>query len=221
MYLKLRYNTGVKQFRIFAIVFGCIITVIVLGLNAFGAFHSFEDWTIDLRFRYGRWEIEDPGQQIALVAIDDPSLDTIGRWPWKRSLLAQATDEMVRAGATTIAYDILFTEPEEGTTGDQLLANALRQSNAVIALSTREESPLNADWETPVGQAQLAAFTTAVEAGIDRDINVIIAQAGLNDFYKSKVLQRPGAMKGLAAWLSLERLRDQGKLPKTQKVLIF
>ena len=217
VYLKFRYNTGVKQFRIFAIVFGCIITVIVLGLNAFGAFHSFEDWTIDLRFRYGRWEIEDPGQQIALVAIDDPSLDTIGRWPWKRSLLAQATDEMARAGATTIAYDILFTEPEEGTTGDQLLANALRQSNAVIALSTREESPLNADWETPVGQAQLAAFTTAVEAGIDRDINVIIAQAGLNDFYKSKVLQRPGAMKGLAAWLSLERLRDQGKLPKTQK----
>ena len=194
---------------------GCAVVATVLALNSIGVFRWLEDWTIDLRFRYGRWEIEDPGEQIALVAIDDPSLDTIGRWPWKRSLMAQATDEIVRAGAKTIAYDILFAEPEEDTTGDKELSEAMAKANCVVALAMREEKVLNPVWETSKGQQQLAAFTNAVAAGMDRDINVIIAQAGMVEPFKSLVLDRPAALKGLAALMYLEQLRKQGKLPKT------
>ena len=193
---------------------GCAVVATVLALNSIGVFRWLEDWTIDLRFRYGRWEIEDPGEQIALVAIDDASLDTIGRWPWKRSLMAQATDEIARAGAKTIAYDILFIEPEENTTGDKDLSEAMGKTNCVVAIAMREEKVLDPMWETSKGQEQLAAFTYAVAAGMDRDINVIIAEAGLVEPYKSRVLERPAALKGLAALMSLERLRNQGKLPK-------
>jgi len=194
---------------------GCAVVATVLALNSIGVFRWLEDWTIDLRFRYGRWEIEDPGEQIALVAIDDASLDTIGRWPWKRSLMAQATDEIARAGAKTIAYDILFIEPEEDTTGDKDLSEAMGKTNCVVAIAMREEKVLDPMWETSKGQEQLAAFTYAVAAGMDRDINVIIAEAGLVEPYKSRVLERPAALKGLAALMSLERLRNQGKLPKS------
>ena len=194
---------------------GCAVVATVLALNSIGVFRWLEDWTIDLRFRYGRWEIEDPGKQIALVAIDDASLDTIGRWPWKRSLMAQATDEMARAGAKTIAFDILFVEPEDETTGDKDLAEAMGKVNCVVALAMREEKVLNPVWETSKGQQQLAAFTNAVAAGMDRDINVILAQAGMVEPFKSLVLERPAALKGLAALMYLEQLRKQGKLPKT------
>ncbi len=208
-----------KNIRSIALWVGGAVVAMVLVLNAIDIFRWLEEWTLDLRFRYGRWEIEDPGEQIALVAIDDASLDTIGRWPWKRELLAQATREIARAGAKTIAYDILFMEPEEGTTGnangDADLAAAMEQSQCVVALSVREEKVLDPVWETPLGQEQLYAFTTAVAAGIHRDIKVIIAEAGLVDPFKSRVLERPLALKGLAAWLTLERLRLQGKLPST------
>ncbi|MSR33431.1 MAG: CHASE2 domain-containing protein [Phycisphaerales bacterium] len=206
-----------KNVRSVAIVVGCIITLITLGLNAVGSFQWIEDWTIDLRFRYVRWQIEDIGEQIALVAIDDASLDTIGRWPWKRSLLAQATEEIARAGAQTIAFDILFTEPEEDSTGDVELAKAMSQSQCVVALTRRLDIVLDPVWETPLGKMQLAAFTNAVEAGIDRDINVIIEQAALVEPYKAQVLARPTALKEVAAWRTLERFRAQGKLPKTFK----
>ena len=204
-----------KNIRWSAVWIGCAVVATVLALNSIGVFRWLEDWTIDLRFRYGRWEIEDPGEQIALVAIDDPSLDTIGRWPWKRSLMAQATDEIARAGAKTIAYDILFAEPEEDTTGDKELSEAMAKANCVVALAMREEKVLNPVWETSKGQQQLAAFTNAVAAGMDRDINVIIAQAGMVEPFKSLVLDRPAALKGLAALMYLEQLRKQGKLPKT------
>ena len=194
---------------------GCAVVATVLAFNSIGVFRWLEDWTLDLRFRYGRWEIEDPGKQIALVAIDDASLDTIGRWPWKRSLMAQATDEMARAGAKTIAFDILFVEPEDETTGDKDLAEAMGKVNCVVALAMREEKVLNPVWETSKGQQQLAAFTNAVAAGMDRDINVILAQAEMVEPFKSLVLERPAALKGLAALMYLEQLRKQGKLPKT------
>ena len=187
----------------------------MLILNAFGFFRWAEDWTIDLRFRYGRWHEENPGEQLALVAIDDSSLDTIGRWPWKRTLLAEATREIAHAGAKTIAYDILFIEPEDNTTGDADLATAMSQAQCVVALAMREEKVLDPVWETPQGMAQLAAFTTAVAAGMDRDINVIITEAGLVEPYKSRVLERPAALKGLASLVTLERLRNEGKLPKS------
>ena len=204
-----------KNFRSIAIWVGSSLALIVLVLNAFGEFRWLEDLTIDLRFRYGRSKIQDPGVQLALVAIDDSSLDTIGRWPWKRSLIAQATDEITRAGAKTIAYDILFFEPEDDTTGDSDLAAAMRHSKSVVALAMREEKVLDPVWETPLGQAQLSALTAAVACGMDRDINVIIAEAGLVEPYKSRVLERPAALKGFAALMTLDRLRKEGKFPKS------
>ncbi|MCE9618815.1 MAG: adenylate/guanylate cyclase domain-containing protein [Planctomycetes bacterium] len=182
-------------------------------MNASGLFRWLEDGTIDLRFRYGRWQPEKLGDQLALVAIDDASLDTIGRWPWQRAWLAQAAEEISRAGAKTMAFDILFIEPEEGTTGDEALAAAMARTPTVFAMSVREDKVLDPMWETPAGEVQLAALAKAVSLGIDHDMKVVIEEAGLKEPYRSKVLERPAAFKGLAAWLTLEQLRKEGKLP--------
>jgi CHASE2 domain-containing sensor protein len=51
-------------------------------------------------------------EQVAIVAIDEKSLNAVGRWPWSRSKIAELTDRINQAGAAVIAFDILFSEPE-------------------------------------------------------------------------------------------------------------
>jgi len=48
----------VKNIRWSAVWIGCAVVATVLALNSIGVFRWLEDWTIDLRFRYGRWEID-------------------------------------------------------------------------------------------------------------------------------------------------------------------
>ncbi len=53
-----------------------------------------------------------PSDKIAVIAIDQTSLDNIGRWPWSRKVLADMTDKLVAAKAKVIAYTVLFSEPQ-------------------------------------------------------------------------------------------------------------
>ena len=49
---------------------------------------------------------------IAIVDIDDKSLQEIGRWPWSRSTLADLLNRIQEQGAAVVAFDILFAEKE-------------------------------------------------------------------------------------------------------------
>lgn len=50
---------------------------------------------------------------VAIVDIDDKSLAKEGRWPWPRHKIAQLVSRLQDAGAVVIAFDIMFSEPEE------------------------------------------------------------------------------------------------------------
>lgn len=47
------------------------------------------------------------------MAIDEKSLNKIGRWPWPRSVMARLVDKLAQGGAKTIGLDVIFSEPEE------------------------------------------------------------------------------------------------------------
>lgn len=66
---------------------------------------------------------------IAIVAIDDLSLAQQGRWPWPRRTHAALIKKLHRAGAKTIVFDILFTEP---SSGDAALKRAMQAHGKVI-----------------------------------------------------------------------------------------
>ena len=51
--------------------------------------------------------------QVVIVDIDDKSIQSEGRWPWSRSTLATLVDKLKQQGATVIAFDMFFAEPEE------------------------------------------------------------------------------------------------------------
>ncbi|MFH0909701.1 MAG: adenylate/guanylate cyclase domain-containing protein [bacterium] len=50
--------------------------------------------------------------QVAVIDIDEPSIRKFGQWPWPRFLLAEMTDKILGAGATVLAFDMVFAEPD-------------------------------------------------------------------------------------------------------------
>ena len=76
-----------------------------------------------------------PPDPIIIVAIDEPSMAEIGRqWPWPRSLHARLIQQLNKAGAKVIGFDILFSEPSEPAE-DEELARILRGSGNVVLVS--------------------------------------------------------------------------------------
>ncbi len=86
---------------------------------------------------------EHPTVPIVIVAVDDNSFSTIEQqWPWPRGLHAQLVDALHEAGASVIAFDILFAERDTHGQDKDLAAAIARAGNVVlasdIAKTTRE-----------------------------------------------------------------------------------
>lgn len=74
-----------------------------------------------------------PAEDVVVVAIDDPSLAEIGRWPWRRSVHAALIERLSAAGARVIAFDVILHEPNpDNREADRVLADAIAASGRVI-----------------------------------------------------------------------------------------
>jgi len=89
---------------------GVVIVVLVMIFNrASDLIPSLERKAYDLGVRATSRE---PAKNITIIAIDDESLEKIGRWPWSRDVLAKMTDQLAAAKAKVIANTILLSEPQ-------------------------------------------------------------------------------------------------------------
>jgi len=53
--------------------------------------------------------------EIALAVIDEKSLDTVGMWPWPRSVIGKLIDRLSADGAKVIGFDAGFWEPDKNS----------------------------------------------------------------------------------------------------------
>src|SRR5262245_2229198 len=90
-----------------------VATTTFLGLSYSGSavLRTLETESLDLRFRLRG--VRPPGNEVAVVLVDDRSLETLGRWPLSRRLFAKAVELVDHAGARVIVFDLLFTEPDQ------------------------------------------------------------------------------------------------------------
>lgn len=79
----------------------------------------FDAAALDVQFRM-RGE-RDPGQEIALVLVDEKSLAEVGRWPWSRDVQARLLDRLAAAGPKVIGLDVIYAETEESDRTSQLM----------------------------------------------------------------------------------------------------
>ncbi|MCB9072758.1 MAG: adenylate/guanylate cyclase domain-containing protein [Bdellovibrionaceae bacterium] len=74
---------------------------------------------------------------VVLVAIDDASVQEVGRWPWGRDVIANLFDELLRYDVATVGLDIIFSEPELGEgVNDQRLGKIINAHKEKIILGT-------------------------------------------------------------------------------------
>ncbi len=76
---------------------------------------------------------EPPGQEIALVRIDDRTMRALGNWPLPHEVLAKTVDRLRDAGARVVALDLLLLNREKrNAAGPDPLAASLDRMPAAL-----------------------------------------------------------------------------------------
>lgn len=95
------------------VVIGVALTlaVAVIYLGNFSLFDNFEYKLYD--FRASLRQNTQLNKNIVIVAIDDASIEKMGRWPWPRSILADLVSRFSASGARVIGANMVFSEPDK------------------------------------------------------------------------------------------------------------
>jgi adenylate cyclase len=109
---------------------GLIACAIPLALYALDGLERIELQTVDGRFSI-RGE-RAPPDDVAVVLIDNQSLERIGTFPFPRSVHGDVIEALHRDGARVIAYDVQFTEPSPEPSEDRALARAIERADGVV-----------------------------------------------------------------------------------------
>jgi adenylate cyclase len=115
-----------------------IVLLAGLGLQAGNLLSRLEYSSVDQRFTIrGN---QGPPSDIALVAIDQRTftLPPTPQWPFKRTDHAKVIDNLVKAGAKVIAFDVQFTESSGDKKADKALLDSVRAAgpNRVVLATT-------------------------------------------------------------------------------------
>jgi len=105
------------------------------------------------------------------VAIGEPSLAEVGRWPWPRTRLAKLVERLSEAGVAVIGFDVVFDQPDPGVDLKALRAAAAaapdRRARELLDLLDNDEQ-LAAAFRTSgrVVLGHFFEFGTKPDAGI-------------------------------------------------------
>src|SRR5262245_64551493 len=112
------------------LVWGVLAGALALLADEAGVFDRPEHAAVDARFDIRGRQGEPKG--VAVVQIDDKTFDALNeQWPFKRSLHGQVLDQLTKAGARAVVFDIQFTEPTEEAE-DNALIEAVDRSHDVV-----------------------------------------------------------------------------------------
>ncbi|MBE0623716.1 MAG: CHASE2 domain-containing protein, partial [Burkholderiales bacterium] len=72
-------------------------------------------------------------EDIVIVAIDDESVAAVGRWPWRRAVLATLLDRIAAAHPRALGLDVILSELDDRDPGgDAALAAVLKANPGVV-----------------------------------------------------------------------------------------
>ena len=96
---------------------------------------------LDLRFA---GQSRDLSGMFVVIAIDAPSIDKIGVWPWPRALYVDLVRQLHKAGVQDIALDIDFSTPSDAAS-DSKFAEALKDAGGSIILPSFQQPRTDRD----------------------------------------------------------------------------
>jgi serine/threonine-protein kinase len=144
-------------------VLGLIVALVLFCASGSDLVQSLErlayDWGV-------RASSHAPSMCVAVIAIDDQSIASIGRWPWSREVHAQMIVKLKQAGAKVVGYASFFFEPQI----DPGLAYVAKLTELYQALPPPQQQNL-AQFASVLGEAEDALNT-------DRKLAAAITEAG-------------------------------------------
>jgi diguanylate cyclase (GGDEF)-like protein/PAS domain S-box-containing protein len=156
----------VKQYR------PHVLAIFAVGLVCLTGLHSIlENALADMRFD---WLARSASGKVVVVAIDSRSIEAIGTWPWSRTLHAKLIDNLERAGASDIAFDVDFSSPSNKT-ADEAFSTSLKKAGGSIILPAFQQPIIRGDGtkgtliNEPIKQFRDNAWTALVNVAPDQD----------------------------------------------------
>ncbi|MDR1838980.1 MAG: adenylate/guanylate cyclase domain-containing protein [Treponema sp.] len=127
--------------KVTALTITGLIFFAITCLHLFGVFKYLENKSYDFMVRYWAGSIYSrPSDDIVLIIVDQDSLDWAQQergwgWPWPRQAYAEVVDFMSQAGAKSVAFDVIFSEPSvyRNAKQDEIIDNMI--NNLEIAQS--------------------------------------------------------------------------------------
>ncbi|HXG83401.1 MAG TPA: CHASE2 domain-containing protein [Pyrinomonadaceae bacterium] len=106
-----------------------------------------------------RGELSAP-DDIVIVAIDDASLQRIGKYPWARSVIADGLDKISAGEPRVVGIDIIYAE-ESDAEDDERLAQAIKKNGRVVLPtqlfeSVNETGQIEIVWLRPLPELEAA-----------------------------------------------------------------
>jgi adenylate cyclase len=112
--------------------------IFILGVILTGVFSLLLSWsTLGVRFDaviHDQVYDTRTRDEVRIVGIDDKSLQSLGAWPWKRDIFANALTTLYKKGARNVVFDVLFLEVRDG---DLAMQNALKNTGATTLFASK------------------------------------------------------------------------------------
>ena len=183
---------------------GGIVAVVLSALFLAGAFTGLQQQAHDPI--YGG---KQPILNVLILAVDDRSLQEIGRWPWNRTVFADLLSHLSTARA--VGFDVMFAEP---TSDDAALANAIyRQGRVILPI---EYGSFDQENGKVIGRNQVSPLPilqgNANELGLGI-INVITDEDGITRAVNSHIdTTYPLLAQALASTITSKEIPHQDRL---------
>lgn len=106
---------------------------------------------------------------ILVVAIDDASIEALGRWPWRRAVHAALLDRL--HGARAVGLDLIFAEPDKiHAADDAILADSIRRNGRTVLPVVLDRLKRPTAIGLPISElAEASAASGFINAIIDPD----------------------------------------------------
>ena len=140
-------------------------------------FNIFE--TLDYRLQDFLYQkTENPGSDIIIVAIDDKSLEALGRWPWPRDYHGELIRLIEEGEPLAIGYDVIFSEESDEAGEDEYLTYVISEEGNVVlpVYGTFEESAKRGTLQAVAVTRPFTELDNAAETG---HINTIMDNDGI------------------------------------------
>ncbi|MEO1390049.1 MAG: adenylate/guanylate cyclase domain-containing protein [Cyanobacteria bacterium J06634_6] len=158
------------------LVSGVAVAGIAIGLSALGAWRVLELQSYNLLHRTQRAIAGAPtwNDDIVVIAIDEASVEQLGRFPWPRQTYADLLDSLASAQPAAVAFDILLPD---ATDADQPLAESIVNSANVVLAVGNSQGQYTDVASTIANSAEGfflrgAADTSSDEDGVSRQLHL-------------------------------------------------